>query len=664
MNTLIISSTTAALDIPEIAEIIVSFLSLDSLTRCLCVSHQWHRCFLPTIWKDCQWSRPNRHFENETALIKHAHLIQSFSTTNFFLCQELLSPASTSSAREQKEELGRRLVLPNLHTLRFEALNSVKSAANGIPPHVHFSWDATMDLVRRHAPLLQTLIVKDYAFFYKLDDYVPPAVARLTDTATPEWLSKPPSSVTTTGKATTASPPPIKTKFSRLSTLSISKTFVDLTMMSDQGWELLRQIHTLILDNADIPGALENSTTDLHRDDHILENLFTLKENLAQRTKIQHLTILQARRWEASNLKGEFALIASCRQLQSLRWRNLRQRNGPPWNVPPWAPPLARCLSEGYWPYLNSLDLSLQPFTDRDLAELLYALSAPDRFGLRELLLDDTAFGSLSFEALLYRQDPNQPARPQPPPISVGWRNCPSVTYITFHDKGEPISIHQQILEVLSLLNVTQLLSPMIQDILCSCSRLKTFRSSSFFSDLSLLHDPRPWSCQDSLQTLQVYLITYYRLPRRVYAHTIFPSVSEAFLKKLSELRNLETLIMGQDSLMDGYVARARGGGTHDEADEDFPVLPPVYIPHIDDQRHYAQSYILKEGLEHLKPLKKIRRLCPGVHGKPIGLEEAEWMMAHWPGLESINLESMTYRDPLVLEVVKSFFKKHGVRTK
>lgn len=310
--------------------------------------------------------------------------------------------------------------------------------------------------------------------------------------------------------------------------------------------------------------------------------------------------------------------IEACPELRSLRWRNMSPRPTSSMDEEPTTMLFAKGLALGQWRFLNSLDLGLRRVQDHYIAEILASLQC----GLQFLNLNRTGFGPFATTALLDRV-----TRP-------GWRQVST---------GEP-SLHRKTLEWLSVRDTSQVYSSTVQDFLCNLKNLKVFHASSDLTDREVMKDPRPWVCLD-LVTLQLGFSLKARRDGPLSPldkNSIRSPFSTVFLDRLATLTRLETLVVG-----------AREKGSRGEQ-------------YIDNVRHRSQSFRLQDGLHRLKTLTQLREIQLGYSGQRLSVDEARWMVRHWPRLERIDVKNKDRPTASPFENWEEaweIFKAHGVKS-
>jgi len=327
------------LNIPEVAALISRQLPNRVLFLCIQVCRQWHRAFLPTLWRRVDLALADIDFKDNSRII-------SFLTPQADLIQDL----SIRGIKETSDlsYIQQRLYFPHLQSLRIEFHD---------PTGIHKAEQAASDFVRRHGQELWSLTVvkmKDMG----IRPYTPRASPVLTNWDILEGCC---------GTGPTQ----------LLTSLTLKDATFSLEEMNEATGRLMMQLNTLILYKVHLarpPLKIEP----LHRQPEWLHRLTT-------RSRIRHLVMEGC-----FPTLDEFTLLLECQDIRSLKWICLGLA------VQILDPPFAKRLRERNWLYLESLTLKMNHLGDERLAEIIEAIGP-----LRDLTLEQSYFGMLSAKALL-----------------------------------------------------------------------------------------------------------------------------------------------------------------------------------------------------------------------------------------------------------------------
>ncbi|KAI8603772.1 hypothetical protein EDD21DRAFT_368119 [Dissophora ornata] len=177
----------------------------------------------------------------------------------------------------------------------------------------------------------------------------------------------------------------------------------------------------------------------------------------------------------------------------------------------------------------------------------------------------------------------------------------------------EAMHRHFSALRVLKITNCRAVTSAMAQDILCSCPSLQDVKLGPLLAK-HLVYG-KPWVCL-LLKTLQI----------RITFHAEENGLQPLVFQQLSRLVHLETLHIGG-------------------------LEPGPYIRELD--------FRLQNGLGELASLKEMRRLQHKGTRQLLGVEEVEWIVAHWTKLKTVY--GSLNMDPAINIALKGFLKSYGV---
>jgi len=185
---------------------------------------------------------------------------------------------------------------------------------------------------------------------------------------------------------------------------------------------------------------------------------------------------------------------------------------------------------------------------------------------------------------------------------------------------------HRSKLESLSLLSCSNLQGSMVQEMLCSLPRLQRIRARELTLQ-SVEEDPRPWVCQE-LKDFRMALVLHSGKPKSRHLSWTQQTV---FLDRLAALHCLEVLELRRTFSRNGLNL-------------------------------YYQELHLDKGLDRLRDLQSMRELSMIMKtGQRLGMEEAQWMVEHWPGLKTVYLsQSPSLAGPS--DVIGDYFTGRGVK--
>ncbi|KAG0047449.1 hypothetical protein BGZ83_007507 [Gryganskiella cystojenkinii] len=167
-------------------------------------------------------------------------------------------------------------------------------------------------------------------------------------------------------------------------------------------------------------------------------------------------------------------------------------------------------------------------------------------------------------------------------------------------------------LRKLNLRHCRQVKGLIVQDILCTVSSLEAFQAE-YVKDTTLEEDGRTWVCL-GLRELTVAFISYKGVPEQ-----------SIFLDQLARLKRLESLDMSTMFLAESISS---------------DLTKVRYL-----------ELTLERGLDQLRTLRRLRTLV-GSHDQMCRWTEveAEWVLEHWPRLESTD---MIHVDPPAAKLLK-----------
>ena len=323
-------------------------------------------------------------------------------------------------------------------------------------------------------------------------------------------------------------------------------------------------------------------------------------------TTIQQLNLINGK-WASLS---ELILMTQCKDLRSLAWST---------NDNPYMRLFTRGLHDQSWPHLQFLDVGDQ-FEDGTLSTLIDSMKQP----LRALTVrGPNSFGPYSNQSLL---------------------------------RGK----HQTHLVVLKIANSTLVAGAWIQTILCSFPKLEVLHAGEL-NDADIFRNPRPWICT-RMRDFQVQLA--FALSRgepfdglfsdkskhRNGPHPLWPldlpqanpmeDTTNVFLDRLATLTYLKRLSIGfcDDSTHKWSSTRAH-----------------YFLP-----RLAHQTVELEFGLDRLKSLWRLQELDMGDTFINMTMEEAQWIVTFWPGLERLSASHLN-PNPEVTKELWTFFKAHGI---
>ncbi|GJJ71491.1 hypothetical protein EMPS_03841 [Entomortierella parvispora] len=268
---------------------------------------------------------------------------------------------------------------------------------------------------------------------------------------------------------------------SRLSRLLLARVRLDLDEMDEASRQILMRLDTLRLKAVYFsPYPFSSTGPSWMRPPQVYRRLTGCK--------VKTLEVNNC-----SSVLNVYQLMQDCQELRSLTWHS----NGYPQSSE--LPSLMiRDLQAGLWPFLESLDLNNDYFTDVELAHLFEVVGP-----LKDLTLDFSAFGDLSSVALL--------------------------------EAGS--GKHSKRMETLSLSRCSALDGVMVQRFLCEMPHLKVLRAN-FLTQQNIEQDPRPWVCSQ-LEELRIAFLL-----EGVSIRSVIPLTNIILdrLSGLSQLRILEFL--------------------------------------------------------------------------------------------------------------------------
>ncbi|KAG0046628.1 hypothetical protein BGZ83_008216 [Gryganskiella cystojenkinii] len=564
---------THPLDLPEFASELALYLTNKSLFACTLVSRSLHNNFLPFLWRHIRLSSSDTDTHDLTAprepsgrqtlrsLSPNTHWIESLHVNNLV---------------GQGDNRVLQLDMPCLQHLSvvFSEYDSFRDKAKGR--------QLVTDLVRRQGHTLSSLT---------LVNLYPKPGPWYTD------IAKVFTSVWDILEGSCCSRIQGQSNEQSLKTLTLRNIGIQLDHLDPKFYQLLISLETLNLDCITFVSSSTQRPFNAYElvNQHSPDWKQSPHRHSLQGARIQRLSI-----GSMKLLTLEYKFLLDCQQIRSLKWVDtyLSLR-----------PPFAQHLRQGLWPFLESLEISMNGLRDKDMAEIIETVGP-----LRVLNMDNTAFGNLSAKALLE---------------SGNGKHC-----------GK--------LETLSLDRCGHLRGWAVQRFLCELPKLRKIRARGL-SDEDVEKDPRPWVCK-VLREFQMGLLL--RRNRQSSSSSSSSSLvqeesekssSTVFWDRLSDLTKLTTL---------GLI---NANSVQQEA-------YPDWMDHEDIQSFTLQKCSLKHGLDRLK-LKSLQNLRFDAETfQEMTIKDAQWMVEHWERLRVVDVGRANV-DKEVRAQLQAFFKEHGIQS-
>ncbi|GJJ71476.1 hypothetical protein EMPS_03826 [Entomortierella parvispora] len=377
---------------------------------------------------------------------------------------------------------------------------------------------------------------------------------------------------------------------SRLTNLDITDGDMIMEEMDNDSRRVLMQLRSLKRSRVDFSTCGYQSTPS--------ERELNLPQRLTD-CNIHHLALQYCRPGEEV-----YQLLEDYQEIRSLEWVSANDLPAEYFSM--WL----KGLRAGYWSFLESLDLCIE-LKDSELAQLLEAVAPLNHFTLSEM-----EFGELSSVALLESGAGKQ--RMKLETLSLSMCLCPEVD------------------------------GSMVQRFLCEMPQLRILRAPMISAwDIEL--DPRPWICKNIEEhSLAFVLASVRKNLTPVSGETAGETTAEILTAGNMDLSTRDPSSLSLDlQPQPPSMSQATPVSSTIFLDRlaTLTHLRALLFENVDMTEYERVEYLkirLDCGLDRLKALRRLTELnlyCET--GEDVDLEEAQWMLDHWPMLTKIRLWSL-----------------------